>query len=256
MSSDEVLGPTGWDRSMAGPIPNHSVNTNTNPGASSNALSTTAAMEMSNLDGSAAHAHAHAHTRPPNPIASPYPSYPSSAHRAPDSVSVDRTIPIAQSTSTTAAAPAPAPSDAGEALARRETDRSQWSGGSQSAAAAATAAAVFGGPTAAAATTADGAAELTLAKRETSGPGSTLLITLLLTTGARHPYKIDDKYLKKRNIEVPDNDPFEISTYTLKELIWREWREEWEARPSDPSSIRLIFFGRMLDDKAVVRGLF
>jgi len=37
--------------------------------------------------------------------------------------------------------------------------------------------------------------------------------------------------------------------YTLKELILREWREEWEAQPSSPSSIRLIFFGKLLDDK-------
>ncbi len=58
---------------------------------------------------------------------------------------------------------------------------------------------------------------------ETSSP--ILLITLLLTNGARHPYKIDDKYLKKRNVSVEDNNPVNMSTYTLKELIWREWRE-------------------------------
>lgn len=48
---------------------------------------------------------------------------------------------------------------------------------------------------------------------------------LLLTTGARHPYKIDGKYLKKRNVEVEEMDPYNISVYTLKELIWRDWRE-------------------------------
>ncbi|KAI9783416.1 MAG: hypothetical protein M1816_001390 [Peltula sp. TS41687] len=82
----------------------------------------------------------------------------------------------------------------------------------------------------------------------------TLLIILLLsTTGARHPYRIDDKYLKKQNIHAPGGDPFEISIYTLKELILREWRDEWEARPSNPSSIRLIHFGRLLDDKAALK---
>lgn len=55
--------------------------------------------------------------------------------------------------------------------------------------------------------------------------GPILLITLLLTNGARHPYKIDEKYLKKRSVNVEDNNPVNMSTYTLKELIWRDWRE-------------------------------
>lgn len=76
---------------------------------------------------------------------------------------------------------------------------------------------------------------------------------LLLTTGARHPYKIDEKYLKKRNVTVEAMDPYNISVYTLKELIWRDWREEWETRPTSPSSIRLIHFGRMLDDKSPLK---
>jgi hypothetical protein len=79
--------------------------------------------------------------------------------------------------------------------------------------------------------------------------GPVVIITLLLITGARHPYKIDERYLKKRNVNVEDMDPYNISVYTLKELIWRDWREEWEPRPTSPSSIRLIHFGRMLDDK-------
>ncbi|KAL1955533.1 hypothetical protein VTO42DRAFT_8487 [Malbranchea cinnamomea] len=77
-----------------------------------------------------------------------------------------------------------------------------------------------------------------------------LVITLLLTTGARHPFKIDAKYLRKRGVDVPNYDPFAMSVYTLKELIWREWRSEWESRPSSPSAIRLISFGKLLDDKA------
>ncbi|KAF2035007.1 hypothetical protein EK21DRAFT_107639 [Setomelanomma holmii] len=85
----------------------------------------------------------------------------------------------------------------------------------------------------------------------TNGP--VLVIMLLLTTGARHPYKIDEKYLKKRSVVVDDMDPYNISVYTLKELIWRDWREEWEPRPTSPSSIRLIHFGRMLDDKSPLK---
>jgi hypothetical protein len=87
------------------------------------------------------------------------------------------------------------------------------------------------------------------------------IITLLLTSGARHPYKLDEKYLTKRGVDVPGvtesgkKDPFSISVYTLKELILREWREEWEAQPSSPSSIRLIHFGRLLDDKTPLKGM-
>lgn len=88
------------------------------------------------------------------------------------------------------------------------------------------------------------------------------IITLLLTSGARHPYKLDEKYLVKRNVDVPGilengrKDPFSISVYTLKELILREWRDEWEAQPSSPSSIRLIHFGRLLDDKTPLKGTY
>ncbi|RAK96664.1 uncharacterized protein BO80DRAFT_222207 [Aspergillus ibericus CBS 121593] len=83
---------------------------------------------------------------------------------------------------------------------------------------------------------------------EDSGPS--LVITLLLITGSRHPFKIDANYLRKRSVNVENYDPFAMSVYTLKELIWREWRQDWETRPSSPSSIRLISFGKLLDDKA------
>ncbi|RCI09382.1 hypothetical protein L249_3675 [Ophiocordyceps polyrhachis-furcata BCC 54312] len=85
--------------------------------------------------------------------------------------------------------------------------------------------------------------------------GPVCIITLLLTSGSRHPYKIDSKYLARRNVIIPDEnsdgypDPFSISVYTLKELILREWRTDWEAKPNSPSSIRLIHFGKLLEDK-------
>lgn len=55
--------------------------------------------------------------------------------------------------------------------------------------------------------------------------GPILMITLLLIDGARHPFKLDAKYLNKRSVEVQGNDPFNLSVYKLKELILREWRE-------------------------------
>lgn len=86
-------------------------------------------------------------------------------------------------------------------------------------------------------------------------------ITLLLASGGRHPYKIDARYLSRRSVSIPDEDeagrpdPFSISIYTLKELILREWRSDWEAKPASPSSIRLIHFGKLLDDKEPLRSM-
>ncbi|KAL9125977.1 MAG: hypothetical protein Q9217_004892 [Psora testacea] len=80
--------------------------------------------------------------------------------------------------------------------------------------------------------------------------GPVLNITLLLTTGARHPFRLDQKYLKKRNVEVEGNNPVNMSSYKLKELILRDWRDEWEAKPSSPESIRLISMGKLLTDKS------
>lgn len=100
-----------------------------------------------------------------------------------------------------------------------------------------------------------GAAESPVPAVPNPDEGPVCNIVLLLPTGARHPYKIDDRYLTKRNVEVPDitengkKDPFSVSVYKLKELILREWRDEWDGKPASPSSIRLIHFGKLLDDK-------
>jgi len=60
--------------------------------------------------------------------------------------------------------------------------------------------------------------------------GDAVHVTLLLTTGARHPFTIDQKYLKRRHVvgaaeQQEETDPFSISVYTMKELIWKDWRE-------------------------------
>lgn len=62
-----------------------------------------------------------------------------------------------------------------------------------------------------------------LVENTTEGP--VLFITLLLaSTGARHPYKLDGKYLKKRSVDVEGDNPINMSLYKLKELILRDWR--------------------------------
>ena len=93
----------------------------------------------------------------------------------------------------------------------------------------------------------------------TSTTGPVLLITLMLTTGQRHPYKIDEKYLANRNTTTKtgeDFDPLSLSGYKLKELIWTDWRSEWEPRPAAPGSIRLIIYGKMVEDKKNLSGTF
>lgn len=71
--------------------------------------------------------------------------------------------------------------------------------------------------------------------KEIDEPGPSLAITLLLTTGARHPFTIDGKYLRKQSVNVEGYNPFAMSVYTLKELIWREWRSgqlsRWSTMP-------------------------
>ena len=85
-------------------------------------------------------------------------------------------------------------------------------------------------------------------------PGKILLISLLLLNGNRHPYKIDKKYLARRNVHAEDDNPLNLTVYTLKELIWRDWRDEWEPRPTTPGMIRLIHAGHMPDDKMKLGG--
>ena len=55
--------------------------------------------------------------------------------------------------------------------------------------------------------------------------GETVQLTLLLTSGKRHPYKIDAKYLRKRGVSVEENNPWNLPVVKLKELILRDWRE-------------------------------
>lgn len=71
-----------------------------------------------------------------------------------------------------------------------------------------------------------------------STTGPQLVITLLLhSTDTRHPYIINEKYLKKRNISVADNDPVNLTVYNLKDLIWRDWREGYFAPPHNLTEV-------------------
>lgn len=100
--------------------------------------------------------------------------------------------------------------------------------------------------------------DVPIAPTTTVSAGPVLMISLMLITGARHPYKIDEKYLRNRKVTAQNSsgefDPRELSGYQLKELIWTDWRSEWEPRPSSPGRIRLIVMGRMIEDKGLLKG--
>ena len=59
--------------------------------------------------------------------------------------------------------------------------------------------------------------------------GSTLSISLMLITGARHPYKIDEKYLRNRQVTAVDAD---------LEADIQDWKDE--AGNEHPDGLRKI----------------
>ena len=85
--------------------------------------------------------------------------------------------------------------------------------------------------------------------------GPVCVITLLVPSGKKHPYKLSERYLARRGVTIPGmtasghKDVLSISVYTLKELILREWRDDWEPAPPSPTQIRLISFGHIMLDK-------
>lgn len=68
-----------------------------------------------------------------------------------------------------------------------------------------------------------------------SDDGASLLLTLLLTTGPRYPFRVAMGDLRKRDVQVTDDDPYQISIKMLKELILDGWRQGWfSAFPAIP----------------------
>ncbi|KAK9359199.1 hypothetical protein V1504DRAFT_458708 [Lipomyces starkeyi] len=76
---------------------------------------------------------------------------------------------------------------------------------------------------------------------------SPLTVTLLLISGLRASITIDREYMKGHSLGL--REPESLTVLTLKECIWKDWKEEWGGRPGGTEYIRLIHFGRLLDDK-------
>lgn len=94
-----------------------------------------------------------------------------------------------------------------------------------------------------------------LQQQESEDAGPSLALTLLLTSGSRHPFRIDAKYLRKREVNVPDYDPYSMSVYTLKELILREWRSGMATLP-DPEGVEEVDGGCISTKYWMVANLF
>lgn len=57
-----------------------------------------------------------------------------------------------------------------------------------------------------------------------------LSITLLLISGVRHQFTMDEAYLEQHSIKTQSGkesltDPFEMSVGQLKECIWKDWKD-------------------------------
>ncbi|KAK7205261.1 hypothetical protein BZA70DRAFT_279444 [Myxozyma melibiosi] len=74
-----------------------------------------------------------------------------------------------------------------------------------------------------------------------------LHISLLMVSGLRYTLTIDHDYMASHSLML--QDPEELSVKSLKECIFADWKEDWGDRPTDVEYIRLIHFGRLLDDK-------
>jgi hypothetical protein len=66
---------------------------------------------------------------------------------------------------------------------------------------------------------------------------STLSITVLVQSGARHNFVLDRRFLERHSVKSKAgllSDPLEMSVLQLKECIWKDWREGWFYHTSPP----------------------
>ena len=88
----------------------------------------------------------------------------------------------------------------------------------------------------------------TLATRipSTASQHGTLSIVILISSGQRTRFSITSAYLTKLN----KTDGMQVTIGELKMLIWSAWPETWvEVKPGSEAYIRLIYLGKVLDDK-------
>lgn len=118
--------------------------------------------------------------------------------------------------------------------------------------------------------------DLSLAEPD-KDPVASLHLSLLMVSGLRYALNIDNDYLEAHSLTA--RDPESLSVETLKQCIFADWKEgrifecsmlrsghlysqtwltdlDWGERPSATDFIRLIHFGRLLNDKDTLSGKF
>ncbi|KAH8585767.1 hypothetical protein B0O99DRAFT_646231 [Bisporella sp. PMI_857] len=80
----------------------------------------------------------------------------------------------------------------------------------------------------------------------TKDPKSTILISLITVAGERCVVRIEAKHLPR--YDTKDVDALDIPAELLKEILWSRWQKDWGSQPSDPSRIKLVHFGRTIDN--------
>jgi hypothetical protein len=101
-----------------------------------------------------------------------------------------------------------------------------------------------------------------------------VLITLVDTTCALLSYRIDGQYLDRWHVGPEGTDPFDLTVSTIKHLIAMDWRDRMlpsqmhatsfprspcpgeSPPPSSSSDIRLVHFGRNLNDRSLLKGTY
>ena len=83
--------------------------------------------------------------------------------------------------------------------------------------------------------------------------GPVVHITLLLPNGIRHTLQLDEVFLKDRNVSVNTKDPYQISVYTLKELICRDWHDgQFSFYPSNSFESAILIITLRLGTKTII----
>ncbi|KAK9461013.1 uncharacterized protein V1516DRAFT_674749 [Lipomyces oligophaga] len=76
---------------------------------------------------------------------------------------------------------------------------------------------------------------------------SPLYLSLLPLSGVRVALSLDQDYITKHGIRAPGPDA--MTVLDLKECLLADWSLDWGDFPGDTDHIRLIYLGRLLDDK-------
>lgn len=86
-------------------------------------------------------------------------------------------------------------------------------------------------------------------KMDSGSPApETLNVTLLLMSALRVSIRVDSQFLKAHDAG-DDTAPGDFTVGALKDVLFGMWHENWGNAPVDPSHIRLIHLGKVLEEE-------